>query len=326
MSTDIFIQPSYQLFRKAVSEHIAPLVIVVGSGLSTDANLPDWKTLRKFIQEKIDNKYRSSKSIGTPFNTGLYQQAIQTKNYWTFFKLAKTLLTDVTFTDLIKAELDPKIINVPSSYKSLFRLNPKGVVTLNLDRLSGKALSELHPGEHFIPIYGTELTRKWSLINDERPYLVYLHGHVTDSTTWVLDQDELSRLTRSPAHSLFLSTLYLNNTVLFAGVSANDIALSGALLALNRDGFRPSRLFWLTSRNDVTVERWARENRVQLIHYAAQTNSDHEKVILDISSDLGKYRSIDIDRPDPFVIQTRDFSNVTTINMSPREVANLRAR
>lgn len=323
MSNPVFLQPSYQLFRKAVSEHIAPLVLIVGSGLSSEAGLPDWKALRHFIQEKIDDKYRSAKALGTPFSTGVYRQAAETKDYWLFFKLAKNLLTASTFDQLIKEKLDPAQISIPESYRELFTLNPKGVVTLNLDRLSGRALSEAHPGTHFIPVYGTELTKKWGLVSDERPYLVYLHGHITDSTTWIMDTDELREMTSTQAHQLFLSNLYLNNTVLFAGVSANDIALSGQLLSLNRAGFHPPRLFWLTSRNDSTTEKWASDHRVQLIHYKADQDAHHLENISAISHDIRGFRSIDQSKPEPVVRNTRLFSDIDETARTPREVGEM---
>jgi serine/threonine protein kinase len=148
-----------------------------------------------------------------------------------------------------------------------------------------------------------------------------MHGIVDDSQTWVLDQDELASITATQAHALFLSTLYLNNTVLFVGVSADDIALSGPLLTLNRSGFEPAKLFWLTTRQDLETQKWASENNIQLIPYVATEGADHEATIREVVEDISSFRSVDERKPEPLAGAVRMFFGASE-SEAPDEVAN----
>lgn len=322
MSSPVLRHPAYNVLRKAIVEETAPLVLVVGSGLSMPAKLPNWLGLRKIVEHQLDELEYSNIRTGTSFDKGLFNQAHDTDDYWLFFKHAKKALTPATFKEIIRSSLDSGSKPTPPGYTELLKLKPKGLVTLNLDRFAANAMAAAKPGLPVAPIYGTELTRKWALLNDETPFLVYLHGSIDDSQTWVLDQDELKSITNNQSHSLFLSNLYLNNTVLFVGLSADDIALSAPLLSLNRSGFEPTKLFWLTTRQDIGTQKWAELNNIQILPYVAKNDSDHQSVIYEIVEDIRGFKSLDEKKPDPLVGTIRLFP-VQTNNDGPEIVADL---
>jgi eukaryotic-like serine/threonine-protein kinase len=318
-----FNQPSHQLLRKAIGQSVAPLTIIIGSGLSRPANLPDWKGLRKQIQLLLDNEYTAKTSLNRSFSDPRYKRAPSTEDYWYFFQLAKDLLGNATFNGSIKIILSSKDEEIPSSYKKLFELNPRGVATLNIDSLTGEAFSQHYNKTPVIPVYGFEIARKWQVINDEKPFLVYLHGHVSDPTTWVLTRSDLNKLTEGTSHALFLSQIYLNHTVIFVGMSADDVAISAPLLKLKEEGFNPSRLFWVTSRKDSKSDQWAKENDVQKIQYATAKDSDHESFIADFVDNIKKYIPADSNKILPKHIETRVFDEINSSYLTPREIANL---
>jgi len=239
---DFLQQPSHLLLKKAISESIAPLTIIIGSGLSKPAGLPDWKELRNSIQLQINNLYTTKTSADKSFVDPRFKRASNTSNYWEFFQLAKDILGTATFNGIIRNTLSVDEEQVPSGYQKLFELSPRGVITLNLDSITGQAFSQSNH-RSIVPVYGFEIARKWQIITDEKPYLVYMHGHLHDHETWVLTQSELDRLLSTDGHRLFLSQIYMNHTVLFVGLSADDIAISSALLKLKSAGFAPPRLF-----------------------------------------------------------------------------------
>ncbi|MER8955953.1 hypothetical protein NKH98_25185 [Mesorhizobium sp. M0833] len=202
---EIFKQPAYTLLRKAISEHIAPLTLVIGSGVSKPAGLPDWHGLRRLVQLHLDNLRDAKWDENPKFDDIKFRNTKGLDDYWSFFESARELLTAATFNGLVRNSLDVPHDVSSTSYSRLFNLTPRGVVTLNLDRLAGEAFSRSNQGEYILPIYGFELSRKWQVITDERPFLVYIHGHISDSETWVITKYQLNKLRETKAHDLFLS-------------------------------------------------------------------------------------------------------------------------
>ncbi|WP_083220137.1 protein kinase domain-containing protein [Hoeflea olei] len=321
MYDHIFKQPSHTLLKKAISESIAPLTIIAGSGLSKSGGLPDWSMLRREMQLSLNDLRSSKESMNPGFSDSRFKQASSTTDYWEFFQLSKDLLGRATYSGIVRSVLSPEFVNVPIGYRKLLELDPHGFATLNLDIYAGEAFAQ-HNRFPVIPIYGNEIARKWQIINDERPFLVYLHGHINDHQTWILTKDERDMLLSNEGHSLFLSQVYLNHTVIFVGLSAEDVALSAPLLRLRHAGFAPPRLFWLTTRTDSLSDQWARENDVQKINYKATDDAEHEQFINAFVEDVKKFNSRDNARVPPAVSATRNFGTIPK-NMEPRDIALL---
>ncbi|RVD63822.1 SIR2 family protein [Mesorhizobium sp. M7A.F.Ca.ET.027.03.2.1] len=317
---EIFKQPAYTLLRKAISEHIAPLTLVIGSGASKPAGLPDWQGLRRLIQLHLDNLRDAKWDEDPKFDDIKFRVAKASDDYWSFFDAARELLTPATFNGIVRNALDIPHDISSTTYERLFELNPRGVVTLNLDRLTGEAFSKSNQGEYILPIYGFDLSKKWHVITDERPFLVYIHGHVSDSDTWVLTKHQLNQLRATKAHELFLSYLYLNYTVIFYGISVDDLAISERLVSLKESGFEAPRLFWLTNRKDQQASKWASDNNVQRIFYTANKDSDHSSVVNAIVNDINSFKShdVEIEPTSPARIFDTELRN----SEDPRSIAN----
>jgi hypothetical protein len=57
-------QPTYDIFRRFHSEQKAPLVIVLGSGLSVSAGLPNWDGLSRALDKACENTVSAYNRIG----------------------------------------------------------------------------------------------------------------------------------------------------------------------------------------------------------------------------------------------------------------------
>lgn len=273
------VSVEHELFRTAYAQRKAPLTLIVGSGLSAPAGLPTWPKLRKMLQAKADQQQQAANQFGQYLKGPKVSLLHKTDDLWLAFKLIKEILTPAVFEALVEEYLSPSDTTVPSSYTELMRLRPRGVLTLNLDSFAGDAMAQAHAGELIIPMYGKEIADRWNLIIGDRPHLVFLHGHLLNPSTWVMTHDDLTGLLASEGHRLFLQDTFMNNIVLFAGISADDIALSSRLIDLRAAGFTPKNLYWLTDRTDVDTESWAERNYVKLIRYAASSNTEHVAAI-----------------------------------------------
>lgn len=323
MANEAFLsQPSYQLFRQALAEKKAPLVIVCGSGLSAPAKLPTWPQLRHTLELEAEAKDRALNEFGKKLISPTFSAAKSQENPWVAFKLLKEYLTRPVFENLVERELTPdENAQIPEGYTELMRLSPRGVVTLNLDKFAGEALAKEQGSALITPVYGTELAQKWNLIKSARTFLVYLHGGIHDPLTWVLTQDELSVLTHNPGHAYFLSTVFTDHLVLFAGVGVDDAALSTKLLDLSSAGFNPRNLYWLTSRVDPKLEKWTQDSRVSIINYAARTSDEHTDAIRLLVEDCLKYVSRDTLEPPLSGTSIGQFAEPLQLQEDPDELA-----
>lgn len=264
------------LFLDAYSKRKAPLTLVIGSGLSAPAGLPTWKGLRKQFEDKIRIEEQTLNSFQEAFIGKSIQTLKKTTDPWVAFKLIREILSKPTFEALVEKFLTTEDSNdVPEGYRDVLRLEPRGVVTLNLDRLAGEAMGTIYGGSRLTPVYGKEIGRSWNALIADNPFLVYLHGNISDPSTWVLTIDDLDELSNTEGHKLFLSNTFASNIVLFVGVSADDVGLSRRLIELRADGFRPRNLYWLTTRHDEETVRWASDNYVKRIEYNARSNEEH---------------------------------------------------
>lgn len=262
--------------------------------MSAPAGLPTWTGLRNILQKNAEDRAQHLTQIGEQVIIHKTSSARKHPNMWVAFKLLKEILTNPVFQSLIENNLEgPQNSAIPAGYSEIMRLQPTGVVTLNLDNYAGEAFARSEHTSLITPIYGKELAQRWTLIQSLKRYLVYLHGGLHDPSTWVLTQDDLDDISSSIGHGQFLRDLYLNNIVLFVGVSAEDISLSQRLLDLVEGGFRPKHLYWLTTRLDPEIERWANDSYVSMIRYSALNSADHIKTIKLLVDDCTSFISKD---------------------------------
>lgn len=253
----------------------------------------------------------------------LFYAARDTDDFWLFFKHAKTFLDSHNFSELVREFINPGDVEIPESYINLAKLNPRGLVTLNLDRISPQLMARVHPSGYTPRIVGTEIARKWHVLGEENPWLVQIHGNIDDEDSWVLDTDDRTRIRSNAGYDLFLNHLFNNFTVLFVGVNLSDITFSEPLLRLRQNDFKPSRLFWFTNRSPADSSfQWASAHSVHVVRYAASTAHEHAEAISVLVDRINNYQSFDKPKPAPDRSSVHSF-NVDLKNTDPDSIALL---
>jgi len=192
------------------------------------------------------------------------------ESHWTAFKILEESLGATTYRETVKKAFSgAATVEVPNTYKALWRLGIRGLLTLNLDRLVTRAHSEYRPGTVLAEFNGKEVSRLRGLLNGHQPFVGNLHGVSEDTKSWVLTQQSLSALLQDAAYQSFIETCLSTHTVLFIGISADDRAVGGHLQRLASLGIETSAHYWLTDRRDATTDAWAENAGIRVIGYGS---------------------------------------------------------
>ncbi|MBI4725924.1 hypothetical protein HY768_01635 [candidate division TA06 bacterium] len=138
-----FEQPAYKRFRDIYKERTRNVVVLVGSGLSKPAGLPDWKGLKDIL---IDQAYVKAKSFDIADQDAYTKKvkAISTiADYWVLFEELKEVMGEESYVAAIKhifATADT--VKIPNCYNQIWNLNIGGIITVNIDRLATRAFQE----------------------------------------------------------------------------------------------------------------------------------------------------------------------------------------
>ena len=198
----------------------------------------------------------------------------QQKTPWKAFAVLKDSLGEQSFQTCVRSALsvaDKK--DPPLVYQQIWDLNVAGVLTLNLDRFVTRALSLRHPGRPSDEFPGSDAGKCAHLVKSPTPFIANLHGTAANADSWVFSESELRRLLSVPGYQEFVNACFLAHTVVFCGISADDVAAGGFLERLTQRGVDAGPHYWITHRNDLPTNQWAEEAGLQPIYYNA--DSEH---------------------------------------------------
>lgn len=240
---------------------------------------PTWLQLLLHLERILSAKNASMQS--TNLRSGL-AGVITTKrkegDYWLCFDLLQQQLGVTTYESEIRAALsDSENIDPPEKYKLLWRLPIGGVVNLNLDPLAQRAYTQVHTGKSLDIYDGSEVTNLVFDIRAGRQFIAHLHGRLQNARNWVFTKSQLDSLQAKKEYDPILSTLLLTRTLLFVGVSADDIAVSRHLRRLQGLGLRSGPHYWITDRTDERTDSWAEQLGIRVIRYSS-SNGDHSSL------------------------------------------------
>lgn len=179
----------------------------------------------------------------------------------------------------------------PPVYYKLWRLAPHGLLTLNLDRLATRAFTDVKPGHELATFDGLQVANYTHVLKRPYPFVCHLHGVVEDSSSWVLTSSHLNRQRGNQAYQNFITSCLSAKTIVFLGISVDDIAVGGFIEHLSNLGVDVGAHYWFTPRRDYETSRWAEDRGVRLITYEAP-NGDHRE-LLEALDDLVNYVSTD---------------------------------
>lgn len=291
-------QDPYDALRKIVAEQTRPILAWVGSGVSASAGLPTWPALRQVLIEGLQKK---ADSVESSEQTRLYaaaERARTEKSAWVAFEILRRHLGSTSFRDLVRGQFaDVQRLPTPTIYEDLWKLRIKGMLTLNLDRLAARSLGEAHPGQTLIELSGDAVERLRTNLSGHRPIIANLHGIFEDTATWVFTHKQLDDVSKKPAYQGFLETCLSMFTIIFVGISADDIAVGGHLERLRRLDIELPTHFWITDRQEYYTDQWAEAVGIRVIRYKAH-DSDHSE-LSELFRDLGAFVSQDSENLPP---------------------------
>jgi len=263
-------QIHFQNLRKIIKEKTNDVIFWCGAGLSSEAGLPSWSQLKDRIITDCTNEFLEEDIAAKIKNIKL--QA----DFWVSFSMIKKTLGQNDYQALIKKYLD-KRISAPPIYKKLWELDPKGMITVNIDRFASTSCSLVFPGKRVNEFEGYSLKDNYRLLKSPDKYIVNIHGNIDKPNTWVFTKEELKALQEADGYYEFLTSIFTLNTVVFIGISADDVAVGGILDNLvNYKGIDLDNHYWITDRTDSNTKRWADSSHVNIIKYS---NGKHSEVI-----------------------------------------------
>ena len=208
----------------------------------------------------------------------LKREADREKNTWKAFHLLREGLGHTTYRETIRAELGrAETLVPPPAYTMLWQLNPRGMMSLNLDRLASRAFTTLHPGRNFNEFNGNRAGANASILKSPSPYMVNLHGVLAEEDTWVFTSNDLDKTINDPAYLNFITSVIATSTILFVGVTVDDTAVGGHFERLRNVGFQTGRHFWITHRRNFGTDSFAESRSIQVIRYTADKD-DHSEL------------------------------------------------
>jgi tRNA A-37 threonylcarbamoyl transferase component Bud32 len=261
-------QDAYKVLRDIVGETTKRPIVWIGSGMNAPAKVPVWKDLRDRLCKTLENKANSIAAEDRPRLLAQHQFASAEPNYWVAFQVLKEALGSATYRETIRASLrGAESAPVPSVCEAIWRLRLRGVLNLNLDRLAMRAHSMVLGDTAVHEFLGKDAGQYLHLFQSPYPFVANLHGTMDNESSWVFTRDELKSLLDNPGYHQFITTCLTATTVLFVGMSADDVAAGGHLERLREKQIDFGTHYWITPRDDAKTDRWAETAGIRVIRY-----------------------------------------------------------
>ena len=287
-------QESYEELRNIIVERTGGIVFWTGSGLSAQAGLPTWVGLKtellKALREQIE---RSDDPESREQDRRAELQIEKEQNNWRAFEYLKRSLGQTTYRTRIRRMLNPSSsMDPPPIYEKIWRLKPHGMLTLNIDRLATKAYQYTDAKRTLITEFvGSQVSNYSHVLKSPHPFLCNLHGLVDDQSSWIFTTSELNGLKADPGYQNFIKTCLSAKTIVFIGISVDDIAVGGFLEDLSGLNIDVGEHYWITHRHDLDTIQWAERQGIRLISYQS-LDGDHSE-LLEAMDDLVEFISVD---------------------------------
>lgn len=274
-------QPSHENLREIWKMRTSPVVPWIGAGLSAEAKLPTWPILReKILQILKDEPLRKL----TPSEVNFIEKE---QDLWIAFQVLIEKIGRPYFQSLINKIFEGATsCKIPEVYKKLWKLDPRGIVSLNIDPIAQRAASQILGDQYVATVNNRNLSSFGKLFQGKSKFLANLHGVLDQGESWVFTQKDFGDLQSSPAYKQFLSGLFSSNIVVFLGISADDRGAIGHLKYLIDMGIDMGTHFWVTDRQDGEALELCRKLGLQIISYGKGAHSESLSAFL---ADLENY-------------------------------------
>ena len=271
-------QRAYRALRDIVAERTEGIVFWTGSGLSAEVGLPTWVEFRSELVEALNDKINQLEAWEQESLRELAQLIQLTDNNWQAFDMLRDSLGGTTWRAQVREILiQSASVSIPMSYQQMWKLKPHGLLTLNLDRLATRAYAEVHGSHNLTEFVGNQIHSHTHVLRNPYPFLCQLHGDLDDASSWILTYSDLKQQQNSASYRNFIRSCLSTKTVVFIGISADDVAVGGFVENLSSLGIDFGPHYWVTPRRDLETDRWAEDQGIRLIRYDAP-DGDHSEV------------------------------------------------
>jgi hypothetical protein len=270
----------FEALKLIVAERSKPIVLWCGAGLSKQAKMPLWSELADALTAEASRRLEDAEGTHADRLKNNIEAAKNAASLWVSFEKYHQALGPQSFVSVIRASLNhAESCQPPEVMRILAGLPLSGVVSLSLDPLMYHALQRQNEGTTLDRFSGIVLKSYCHVLQNMpgRPFMLQLHGLLSDASTWVLTHSTLRDLRTKPGYTDFIRTVLLSRVCVFIGITADDIAVGGHLEALSQQDLDIGEHFWITERHDASTRRWAENNHLQLIPYDPAEN--HKNLI-----------------------------------------------
>lgn len=271
--------PEFVELKKKIRENSKGFVFVVGAGLSKPAGLPDWMELK----DRIIEDARKWSSGFNPEDKDTFCKELDriskfpSDDLWQCFTSLKKLLDENTYTDFIRNHLSVDKSKIPPTYDLVWKLRPKGIVSFNLDNCAIDSYAKVNQCSVDFATHKDAVRFKQYISNDY-DFLFQPHGIHSDSSTWVLTEDEKTNLLNLEAYKKFVQVLLSAKQVVFIGFNPSDFSFSYLIQdSLFDSGSTGSKHYiFLSQPERRLIDRYSQKN-IGVIPYVP-SNDDHPEI------------------------------------------------
>jgi len=250
-------QPAYLAFRHIAKERTDDIFVWVGAGLSVPADMPSWTGLMKHLAGVLQAKATTLETTECQKLKARAESAKNCGNLWIAFQILKEALGETTYTDEIRKKfLLAAKCEIPPMYERLWRIGIDGMLNLNIDRLATRAYNNVFGGKTVPEFVGKSAGRMMHSLRSPEPFLANLHGEREDPASWIFTQAELSNLLQDAGYIEFIRQCCSSATILFIGITADDVAVGGHIAKLKEMGIKLNSHYWVSDRCDANTDSW----------------------------------------------------------------------
>lgn len=283
---------AYKALETTLALQSTPVVAVVGAGLSQPAGLPAWGVLRERLCDGLRDQVIGAEPEKAKRIRLDAERWSSEKDFWVSFEALRRLLGLAEYRAILRDALAiGDTATIPGSYRTLWSLPIRGILSLNLDSLARRAHSAVHPGAELKNIVGRDAARLARLVHSPHRFLYQLHGSADDVASWIFTSSDLKKLYNTPGYSEFLDLVFSTCTVVFLGVTADDLAIGSPLLNLTGRDADGLTHYWITDRQDTAAEIWAAACGVRIVRYPASQHG----LVMELLTSLGGARAPEIE-------------------------------
>jgi serine/threonine protein kinase len=260
--------------------------------------LPNWEGLRNRLTDDASNNAKSLNKDDLAQRNGRIKAIRAIESHWKAFEMLEDM-APASFQGVIRRELVESLrCPIPSAYSSVWNLNIKGMMTLNIDGLASRAFRASTVGE--LRLYersGFNIsTLVGTLTENNSRFIANLHGSSEDPQSWVFTERRLLALLNDSKYCEFVSDCVKYSTIVLLGISAQDRAViehfQKTMLQFPNSGPH----FWITSSDQQAAAAQVEQAGVRSTLYS-NTDGQHS-FITDIFNAVRAYKpSLDFVEP-----------------------------